>query len=77
MNQTYTLIEKDLNTFKFNLNLSKSGKYYVGSTFEFDYSKLEEVSEYLINLGLERKDFEKKGAKDISFNGKLSMDDLK
>jgi hypothetical protein len=38
---------------------------------------LEEVSEYLINLGLERKDFEKKGAKDISFNGKLSMDDLK
>jgi hypothetical protein len=62
---------------KFNLNLSKSGKYYVGSTFEFDYSKLEEVSEYLINLGLERKDFERKGAKDISFNGKLSMEDLK
>jgi hypothetical protein len=62
---------------KFNLNLSKSGKYYVGSTFEFDYSKLEEVSEYLINLGLERKEFERKGAKDICFNGKLSMRDLK
>ena len=62
---------------KFDLNLSKSGKYYVGSTFEFDYSKLEEVSEYLINLGLERKNFERKGAKDISFNGKLSTKDLK
>lgn len=59
---------------KFNLNLDKRGGYYVGSTFEFDYSKLEEVSKYLIGLGIERKDLEKDV---ILFNGKLSMRDLK
>lgn len=62
---------------KFDLNLIKKGKYYVGSTFEFDYSKLEEVSEYLTGLGLEREEFERKGVKDIVFKGKLSMRDLK
>lgn len=62
---------------RFNLDFIKNGKYYVGSTFKFDYSKLEEVSKYLISLGLERNDFKGKGIKDISFNGKLSIKDLK
>jgi hypothetical protein len=61
---------------KFNLNFNKErGKYY-SSIYEFDYSKLEDVSEYLIGLGLERDELERKGGKDISFKGKLSMKDL-
>jgi hypothetical protein len=60
---------------KFNLgfNKDKNGQY-MSSIFEFDLSKLEEVSNYLTSLGLERKDFESQGC---LFKGKLSVKDLK
>ena len=50
---------------KFNLNFIKKGKYYQGSTFEFDYSKLDEISEYLISVGLERKNLGIKKEDDV------------
>jgi hypothetical protein len=61
---------------KFSLGIRKKNQYH-GSLFEFDYSKLEDVSKYLIDLGLERKDFKRKNANDIVFTGKLSLKDLK
>lgn len=63
---------------KFNLNFIKKGKHYVGSTFEFDYSKLEEVSKYLKSLGLRNtENYSANRVKEIVFNGKLSMRNLK
>lgn len=60
---------------KFNLgfNKDKNGQY-MSNAFKFDNSKLEEVSDYLTSLGLERKDFESEGC---LFKGKLSAKDLK
>lgn len=63
---------------KFNLNFTKKGKYYQGSTFEFDYSKLDEISEYLISIGLERKNLGIKKEDDVVlFKGKISLKNLK
>jgi hypothetical protein len=60
---------------KFNLNLDKDKNgYYTCNIFDFDYSKIDDVSDFLINIGLERKDFDNKG---LVFKGKLSMRDLK
>lgn len=60
---------------KFNLNLEKDKNgYYISNIYDFDYSKLEEVSNFLTGIGLERKDFGEKGS---LFKGKLSMKDLK
>ena len=59
--------------FKLNLDKDKNG-YYTINRFYFDYSKLDEVSDFLTNIGLERKDF---GDKNLVFKGKLSMKDLK
>jgi hypothetical protein len=60
---------------KFNLgfNKDKNGQY-MSSIFKFDTSKLEEVSNYLTSLGLERSDFESEGC---LFKGKLSIKNLK
>jgi hypothetical protein len=63
---------------KFSLNFTKKGGRYVGTYFEFDYSKLDGVSKFLTGLGLERQDFERGNrAKDIVFRGKLSKRDLR
>lgn len=60
---------------KFNLNLDKDENgYYTRNAFDFDYSKIDDVSEFLTNIGLERKDFDDTG---LVFKGKLSMRDLK
>jgi len=50
---------------------------YLGSTSKFDYSKIEEVSEFLVGLGLKKTEFKKPSQKIILFNGKLTMSNLK
>jgi hypothetical protein len=59
--------------FDLGFNKDKNG-YYMSNVFKFDESKLNDVSNFLIDLGLERKDFETEGC---LFKGKLSMKDLK
>lgn len=60
---------------KFNLDFDKDKNgYYMSNVFKFDESKLDDVSNFLIDLGLEKKDFETEGC---LFKGKLSMKDLK
>ena len=59
--------------FDLGFNRDKNG-YFMSNVFKFDDSKLDELSNFLIELGLERKDFETEGC---LFKGKLSMIDLK
>ena len=59
--------------FDLGFNKDKNG-YYMSNVFKFDESKLNDVSNFLIDLGLERKDFETEGC---LFKGKLSMKDFK
>ena len=59
--------------FDLGFNKDKNG-YFMSNVFKFDDSKLDELSNFLIELGLERKDFETEGC---LFKGKLSMIDLK
>ena len=59
--------------FDLGFNKDKNG-YYMSNFFKFDDSKLDELSNFLIEFGLERKDFETEGC---LFKGKLSMKDLK
>ena len=59
--------------FDLGFNKDKNG-YYMSNVFKFDESKLNDVSNFLIDLGLERKDFE---TEVCLFKGKLSMKDFK
>ena len=58
---------------KFNLNLNKDKNCYYSLSF-IEYSKIDEVSDFLTSIGLERKDFDDKS---LVFKGKLSMKDLR
>lgn len=59
---------------KFHLNLIKRNGIFLGSLNEFDYTKINDISNFLIKLGIEKINFKQNNM--ILFNGKLSLLDL-